>query len=156
MEYLRLLDGAAPWWWIILAFVLGSIEMATLSFFLIWPALAALSMAGLLVVVPDMSGPTQISIFAVLSVVLTFVGRSIIKKYGDGAVKTDDTLNNRSAHLVGRSADVLEFASGRGVIEIEGMRWRAEWRDGETSAPGKKVRVIKADAMLLYVENAKS
>lgn len=154
MDLLQMLDGMSPWWWVIVAFALGSIEMATMSFFLIWLSLAAFCMAGLLLLAPDMSGTMQISIFAILSVVLTFAGRFLLHKFGDGGAENDSTLNSRSAKLVGRTASVLEFTAGKGVVEIEGMRWRAQWDNDQTAAAGDQVRITKADAMVLFVDNA--
>lgn len=155
MEIIQFLEGISPWWWVILAFALGSIEMATMSFFLIWPGLAALGMAGLLILSPDMSGPAQIATYAILSIVFTFIGRFLFAKYGDGGGAADETLNNRSSLLIGRSAKVLEFDAGNGAVEIEGTRWQARWADGQTAEVGASVRVTKADPMLVYVENVK-
>lgn len=153
MDYIHMLNGMSPWWWVILAFALGSLEMATMSFFLIWPGLAALCMAGVLVLVPNMTGTMQIALFAILSIVLTFAGRYLLNRFGDGAESTDRTLNNRSAHLIGQSASVLEFDGGNGVVEVEGMRWRAQWVADQVSTPGQSVKITHADAMVLYVEN---
>lgn len=153
MELLSMLDGMSPWWWIIVAFALGSIEMATVTFFLIWPALAALIMAGVLYLAPNMSGVMQISLFAILSLVLTFIGRFLMNRYGDGGEAENNTINNRAAQLIGQSAKVLEYDGGKGVVEIEGMRWRAQWAADHTSKPGQSVRITQADAMVLYVEN---
>ncbi len=155
MEIIQFLEGISPWWWVILAFVLGSIEMATMSFFLIWPCLAALAMVVLLILSPDMSGPAQIAIYAILSIAFTFVGRFLFAKYGDGGGAADETLNNRSSLLIGRSAKVLGFNAGNGAVEIEGTRWQARWADGQTAKVGASVRVTKADPMLVYVENVK-
>ena len=153
MAYIDMLTGMSPWWWVILAFALGSIEMATMSFFLIWPGLAALCMAGILVLAPNMSGELQIALFAILSITLTFAGRYLLNKYGDGGEEGDKTLNNRAAQLIGQSAKVLEFDNGTGIVEAGGMRWRAKWTTHQVSTPGETVRVKKADAMMLFVEN---
>lgn len=153
MDILQILTGMSPWWWVIAAFALGSIEMATMTFFLIWPGLAALCMAGILVLAPNMSGTMQIFLFAIISITLTFIGRYLLKKYGDGGEDSDGTLNNRAAQLVGRSAKVLEFERGFGVVEVNGMRWRAEWPTGQVTALGESVRITKSEPLLLYVEN---
>lgn len=153
MDLIHMLDGMSPWWWVIVGFALGSLEMATMSFFLIWPGIAALVMAGLMILAPNMTGALQIAIFAILSIILTFAGRYLLHKYGDGAEATDQTINNRAAQLVGQIAKVLEFTGGQGVVEINGIRWRAEWAEKQKSTLGQSVRVTRADAMLLYVEN---
>lgn len=146
------LDGISPWWWVAFAFALGAFEMATMSFFLIWPALAGLIMALLLVVSPNMSSGMQVMTFAGLSVLLTVIGRYLFKTYGDGGGEVDKVLNQRSARFIGRTGKVLEFANGEGVVELEGMRWRAQWPENATTKIGATARVTDADGMLLQVE----
>lgn len=150
MSFLSILEGISPWWWVAFAFALGSLEMATMSFFLIWPGLAALLMAGLLVTSPSVSGELQISIFAVLSVLLTFGGRHLFRNFGDGG--GSDTLNRRSDQIVGRMAEVLDCANGEGAVRIDGMRWRATWTSGKSAKAGDRVRIVRADGMQLFVE----
>ncbi len=152
MDYLHMLDGMSPWWWVIVAFALGSIEMATMTFFLIWISLAALCMAGLLLLAPNMSGALQISLFAIISLLLTFAGRFLMNKYGNS--EGDQTTNNRAAQLINQSAKVLEFENGTGVVEIDSIRWRAQWPTNQSSEIGDSVRITQADAMLLYVEGS--
>ena len=79
MEFglLDFLDGISPWWWITLGVVLIGLEMTTMSFFLIWPGIAAVVIAILLWIAPGMSGEAQVALFAVLSVAFTWVGRTI-------------------------------------------------------------------------------
>jgi membrane protein implicated in regulation of membrane protease activity len=149
---MQFLVGISPWWWVAFALALGAIEMATMSFFLIWPALAALCLGALVAISPDMSGNAQIVTFATLGIIFTFSGRFLMSRYGDGADRTP-TLNQRGNHFVGRSGKVLEFGSGQGVVEVEGMRWRANWPEGQTAEVGAKVRIVKADGMTLFVES---
>lgn len=151
MEILGFLNGISPWYWVAFAFALGALEMATMSFFLIWPALAGLCVAALLAASPTMSPEMQLLVFAALSVVLTIIGRNLLNKYGDGG-EEHATLNKRGAMLVGRTANVLEYASGQGVIEVEGMLWRAHWPEGQTSDIGARVRITRANGMNLDVE----
>jgi len=150
-----MLNGISPWWWVVLALALGAVEMATMSFFLIWPGLAALAMAGILLLAPNMSGTLQIGLFAVLAVLFTFAGRYLFARFGDGGGDAADGLNNRATYLVGRYAVVLEFDNGSGAVEIDGIRWRAQWAQGSTSLKDSKVLITKADPQLLYVEAAK-
>ncbi len=148
---MQFLVGISPWWWVAFALALGAIEMTTMSFFLIWPALAALCLGVLLAILPDLSGTAQIVIFAALGIAFTFIGRYLMSRFGDGA-ELAPTLNQRGNHFVGRTGKVLEFASGQGVIEVEGMQWRANWPEGKTAEIGAKVRIVKADGMTLHVE----
>ncbi|WP_099591568.1 NfeD family protein [Paramylibacter kogurei] len=146
------LEGMSPWWWVALAFGLAALEMATFSFFLIWPALAALCMAALTAASPTLSAGVQVITFSAISIALTYIGRLLFLKYGDGGGEGDATLNQRGARFIGRVGKVLEFANGEGVIELEGMRWRAKWADGQTSKVGNSARVTQANGMVLDVE----
>jgi membrane protein implicated in regulation of membrane protease activity len=152
MEIFSILDGVSPWYWFALALALGALEMATFSFFLIWPALAALVVGGVLLASPSLSGPAQLSIFSLGTIAMTVMGRFLFKRYGDGGGTEDMLLNRRGQRFIGRTAIVSEFANGQGYIEVEGMRWRAIWPTDQSSQPGDQVRVSRADGLVLGVE----
>jgi inner membrane protein len=152
MEFLSFLSGISPWWWVAFGVALGALEMATMSFFLIWPALAALVMGLVIVLRPDMGGTAQIALFAVLSVVLTFAGRFLMLRYGDGGGESSDTLNSRANLMVGRHAEVISFQGPEANVRIDGIRWRARFPAGVQAAPGDSVEVTRADGMMLEVK----
>ncbi|MEJ6708984.1 MAG: NfeD family protein [Amylibacter sp.] len=153
MPFLDILEGLSPWWWVAAAFALGALEMLTGTAVLIWVALSALVMAGVVALMPNLSGEFQITLFAVLSIGSTFAGRWAVNRFGDGG-ETYATLNQRSNHLIGRMAKVLDFdaSTNNGAVEIEGMRWRATWTTGQTSTLGETVRIVQANGMVLTVE----
>ncbi len=153
MPFLDVLEGLSPWWWVAAAFALGALEMLTGTAVLIWVALSALVMAGVVALMPNLSGEFQITLFAVLSIGSTFAGRWAVNRFGDGG-ETHATLNQRSNHLIGRTATVLDFDAGtnNGAVEVEGMRWRATWATGQSSALGETVRIREANGMNLTVE----
>ncbi len=153
MEFAGFMESMTPWWWVALAFLLGALEMVSGTFVLIWLALAALCMAGFQAVGVDMSFALQTGVFAFLSIVLTFGGRALLDRFGDGAPQSD-LLNQRGQHFVGRNGKVLDFANGEGAIEIDGMRWRARWPAGSSSEIGDSVRITRAEGMTLYVSTA--
>jgi len=101
----------SPWWWVAFGIGLGAVEMATMSFFLIWPALGAIVMALIVAFGPPMSGEAIVSLWAILSIALTFAGRSFMNRFGDGGEPTSN-LNARSKQLVGRKAKVLSWEHG--------------------------------------------
>ena len=78
------LQAMSPWWWVAFAVALGALEMATMSFFLIWPALAALVLALVHWLMPGLGGEVQVVLFAALAVAMTFAGRGLLNRYGDG------------------------------------------------------------------------
>lgn len=153
MPFLDVLETMSPWWWVAAAFALGALEMLTGTAVLIWVAFATVVMAILTALVPTLSGELQVALFAAFSVGFTFVGRWTVGTFGDGGA-THATLNQRSNHLIGRTAKVLDYDAGSnsGAVEIEGMRWRATWAAGQASATGETVRVRAANGMNLTVE----
>ncbi len=155
MELSGFMESMTPWWWVALAFLLGALEMVSGTFVLIWLALAALCMAGLQAIGVELSFAMQTAIFAFLSIILTFGGRFLLHRFGDGAPESEQ-LNQRSQRFVGRNGKVLEFNNGEGAIEIDGIRWRAQWEDGTSSDIGTSVRVTRAEGMTLYVSTAAS
>lgn len=147
------LVGISPWWWVAFGIALGALEMATMSFFLIWPALAALAMALALLLWPGLSGEAQIAVFAVLAIGLTFLGRGLLCRFGTSEDAAGG-LNDRSSQMIGRHGEVAGFSGPEGHVIIDGVRWAARWQDGETADPGDRVEVTRADGMVLIVRNA--
>lgn len=141
-----------PWTWVVLALLLGMFEMASFSFFLIWPALAALITAILLGFFPAMSVATQLVYFASLSIILTIAGRFSLSKLGNGGESGDAALNQRGTRLQGEVATVLEFSCGKGAVEVHGIRWRAEWAKDQTAKSGDRVVVSGVNGMTLTIE----
>ncbi len=152
METFGFLVGISPWWWVAFGVVLGALEMATMSFFMIWPALAAVVMALGLVFWPDLSGEVQVAAFAILAVVLTFLGRGLLNRYGDAGGPESD-LNDRASQMIGRHAVVADFTGPKGHVTIDGIRWAARWPAGEMAAEGDRVEVTDADGMVLQVSS---
>jgi len=155
MEFFDFLQGISPWWWVAFGLGLGALEMASMSFYLIWPALAALVTAGILGAAPGTSGALQITWFALLAIVLTFIGRYLLLRFGDGAA-VSDTLNSRSNQMIGRHAEVLAFDGPEGHVNIDGIRWRAIWKNGRTAKEGDTVQIDGAEGMTLFVGSAAS
>lgn len=145
------IGSLSPWWWIALGIAIGALEMATGSFFLIWPALAALCVAALVALIPDLSGEAIIVLFATLAIILTFAGRALLTRFGDGGAPASG-LNQRSDAMVGRRAKVLDHADGEGWVEIDGIRWKAIWANPPASPP-KSARIDRAEGMTLYVSS---
>lgn len=152
MDVFDFLNGISPWWWVAAALALGTIEILTFSFFLIWPALAAFFVAIFLWIFPESSGATQILIFAVLSAVLTLIGRQWVMSRKP--TSENPGLNNRASALIGRNAVLIEDLSGTalGNVEVDGIRWRARLEsDGETAATGTSLRITSTEGMVLIL-----
>lgn len=151
MELFGFLEGMSPWWWVAFGLSLGALEMATMSFFLIWPGLAAIVMAVVIALFPSMPGEIQVATFGVLAVALTFAGRSLFNRFGDNG-EAASHLNSRSSQLIGRRGKIIRFAHGEGVIEIDGIHWQAKADPSLMGmSAGSVVQVKAAEGMLLEV-----
>lgn len=145
------LTGISPWWWVAFALLLGGLEILTLAFFLIGPALAAVVVAALLAMFPELSGTVQILLFAAVSAVLTGLFLALRGRLRAGEEAGD--LNDRSARMVGRQARVIRFEHGVGSVEIDGVHWQAVAHpDALGLRPGASVKVISVEDGRLRVE----
>ncbi|MEM7506163.1 MAG: NfeD family protein [Pseudomonadota bacterium] len=147
------LDGISPWWWVAFALALGALELVTFSYFLLWLALAAVSVAGVLVVA-DLGGTSQVALFAICALVYTLVGYAIVKKRGPS--EQDGPLNNRAAALIGRKAVVAgPFQADMGPVEVDGIRWRGRLAPGTTTpAEGEELEITATEGMLLQLRRS--
>ena len=148
------LEGLSLWWWVAGGILLGVVEMMTMSFFLLWPALTALVMAGIVALAPGLSGEVQVAVFAVLSLVLTFVGRGVMARWGDGGAPVS-AINDRAAQLVGRRARVLEVDGAEARVEVDGIHWRARV-SGAVPAAGEMAEVTGAEGGELEIRGTPS
>ncbi len=143
-------EQITPLWWVAIAFGLAALEMVVFSFFLIWPAMAALVMAITVWLSPGIGGELQIILFAILSIALTFSGRRLFQWYDE----PESSLNDRAKQLIGKRAKVVSFEHGEGRVELNGLRWPAKWAEGQSSTPGDTVVITNADGMSVQVEPA--
>ncbi|MEM9047770.1 MAG: NfeD family protein [Pseudomonadota bacterium] len=150
MELFSVLNGVSPWIWAALGIMLLALEMVVAGFILVWPGLAALSVAALLWAVPDLSGDGQIAAFAALALVFTLLGRWAVARYGPLGSEAP-LLNRRTRRLIGRRATVVAAESADTVrVVIDGVPWSARVA-GATPAPGDTVTITGVDGMLLTV-----
>lgn len=141
----------SPWWWVALAVLLGAGEMLTTTTLLLWSALGALATAGAFWLLGPTEWPLQVGTFAVLSIAITLVGRTIVQRRGshpDAAAP----LNRRAAQLIGREAEVIAFDQGEGRVTVDGVPWRARIEGGlPAPAPGERIRIVATDGIVVIV-----
>ncbi|MCP4580902.1 MAG: NfeD family protein [candidate division Zixibacteria bacterium] len=133
--------------WLILAGVLIIIEIFTAGFFIACFAVGAL-VAALLSYVTNLSFEWQCGIFAIVSVALIPLARSLGKR-----MQSDKIPQAGADALVGKTAVVIDTIlprSTRGQIRVDGDVWRAiasvEIKEGET------VAVVSVKGAMLEVE----
>jgi inner membrane protein len=150
-EYLAWFLNVTHWHWFALAVALAGLEMLSMSFFLIFPALSA-TLVGLVVYfAPDLDWRVQVLIFAVLSVVTTMLGRSWMRRFRG----TDAPLvvNVRGQTYLGRrvqTTDALE--NGRGRVRMDDTWWSARTIDGAPVGAETLIEVTEVDGATLLVK----
>ena len=135
--------------WLVLAVVLGAIELMSTTFILLWVAIAALvtGLLGLLV----HSFVAQLGVFAVLSVVLLLLTRPLVRRWRNAGAPTYQSNVQR---LVGEQGIVVtRLAGGKaGMVRVGNDVWSAR---GELSdiqlEPGERVRIVAVRSALLIV-----
>ncbi len=136
------------WFWLTVGLALGVVEILAPGFFLMWLGLAAIIVGLLAWVVPTISLPFQVALFAVLSVLTVYAGKKFLK---DNPIESEDpALNDRSARLRGEIVTVVEaITNGRGRVKVGDSEWNVR---GSDAAVGTQVRVAGADGATLLVE----
>ncbi|MBY8974589.1 NfeD family protein [Rhodobacteraceae bacterium NNCM2] len=153
IDIFSFLDGISPWWWVAAALALGAVELVTFSYFLLWLALAAASVAGTLWVMPGFSGTAQVATFAILALIYTVLGWKLVGRHSQGEEAAG--LNNRARALIGRSAIVMDaFRGDTGAVEVDGIRWRGRIAGGGPAPqPGAELVVTDAAGMTLILSD---
>ena len=153
-QFFALFAQVQPWHWFALAALLVGLEIASTTFYFLWPGIAAAVVGALLYVFPSLGPNEQIVLFAVLAVVSTFVWKRFAPASWT-STEPHPTLNRRAAQYEGRRAKVaVNFANGRGAILIDDTRWSAVTSDGSDPGVGDTVIVTGADGSVLIVKKA--
>jgi len=139
------------WHWIILAIVLIAGEALGAAGFLLGAVMAALEVALLSYIWPDLTWQQQLSLFAVLALLCSVWFWYRFKSFS----QTTDLpkLNNRAAQLIGREfALTQEMTGGQGKMQVGDTLWRVE---SEINLPiGTQVKVIGSREMVLLIVKA--
>jgi membrane protein implicated in regulation of membrane protease activity len=137
------------WWWLLVAAVLGILEVLIPGIFLVWMALAA-AITGLILIGFDLSLPYQLGMFAVLAFASVYGGRRVYDR--NPIPSSDPNLNDRPARLIGETV-IVESAimGGRGRVRVGDGVWNAR---GPDAPAGTRMVVLGAEGTVLIVEPA--
>ena len=135
------------WWWLIIAVILGVLEIVIPGVFLIWLAAAA-AITGLVALFVGVPLPAQFLIFAVLALLATYVGRRWY--LANPVTSSDPLLNDRAARMVGEVVTVaVAIAGGEGRVRVGDGEWPARGADAPV---GARVRIAAVEHGALIVE----
>src|SRR4051812_23266738 len=149
MHGLMLFYATHPFWvWLAVAAIFLAVEVATGTGWLLWPAAAAF-LVGLLTLVVAPGLPIELGLFAVLTIVSTYLARRFLRPVLDG---DGPDLNDPALRLVGREGEALDgFHNGKGRVFVDGKEWAAVVPDGEAPAAGQRVLVVAVEGAVLTV-----
>lgn len=140
---------AIIWFVLLIIFVLA--EAATVTVVSLWFAAGALAA----LIISMLSGPIwlQVLVFAVVSIVLLWMLRPVIKKHFTPKL----TRTNVDA-VIGREATTMVAINNRmaqGKVMLDGMEWSARSTTGEEIGENTVVRVDRVEGVKLFVTPVK-
>ena len=147
---LDLLSDLTAWHWLVLALALAALELLLPLSLLIWFALGAGATSALMfgapmVGLPELSLPSQLIAFGVLSLVGVVLGRGYFSKQ----VSDEPLLNQRSASMVGMRVVVdTAITKGSGRVRVGDSLWTATGPDAEA---GALVEIVEAGSATVKV-----
>ena len=137
--------------WTVLGVALIIAEIFTLGFVLFWFGLGALAAA--LAAMAGFGLPIQFAVFAIISVGLTVMSRTIFAKYlphreGNDVKTGVDSLPGQIGTVTGASKGALN----EGAVRVYGSVWTAFPADDDVQLiEGEKVEVVKVKGSSIYV-----
>ncbi|MEO1554536.1 MAG: NfeD family protein [Pseudomonadota bacterium] len=144
------------WHWLALALLLFSLEMMTGTWDLLWVSIAAAFTSAFAAFAPSsIAGwEGQLVFFAIASVVLFIVGRTVFKSMREN-IEEHPTLNKRMAGTLGQHGVVAaDFSGGLGRVKLGDTVWSAQSIDGANLANGAAVIVEATEGNMLKVRPA--
>lgn len=154
-ELTDFVNGIQAWHWWTLGAILIAAEIASTTFYLLWPGIAAIVVGLMKYFAPGLDGRTEIFLFAILAVAATVAWKRspwgrVMYERGSMAVNAARGLSYR-----GRIVTACEdFRGGRGAVTVDDTRWSAATIDGSAPPAGSALEVVDADGTSLKVRNA--
>jgi membrane protein implicated in regulation of membrane protease activity len=143
------MDQILPIIWVVLGVAFMIAEIFTLGFVLFWFGVGAIvaALAGYL----GAGIGLQFLIFAVVSIALTAMSRTILTKYlphpTDRILTAIDSLPGKVGTVIGASKGALN----EGAVKVYGSTWTAYPIDDIALTEGEKVEVVEVKGSSIYV-----
>ena len=139
------------WFWAAFAAAILGVEVLTGSGWLLW-ASASAGVTAVVTAIFDVSIPTALLVFALLTLFSSLLARRYLPK---PLTETGADINDNVARLVGHRGSVVQSFAGRaGRVFIDGKEWPAEVDDGDALEAGAAVEVTGIAGARLRVRRA--
>jgi len=146
------------WWhWVVLGLGLGLLELAVLSFFIVWFGLGALLVGIALLLVPVLGVTTQILLWAFASAAMTVLWFKVFRKDAQATRAGQANAAIGETGVLVRSIQPLGTEPARGEVRFQKPLMGSDvWPcvADEAIAAGERVRVLAIDGQLLKVGRA--
>ncbi len=137
----------AYWHWVILGLLMVALEVMIPGTFLLWVGIAALILGGTTFLFPLMSVTTQLVLFGVMALLVTILGRKIIRLQANEEVPA--TLNRRGQQFVGQTIVLdVPIVNGHAHVTVADSKWLIK---GPDLPAGVIVKVVGIDGNMLIV-----
>lgn len=142
----------AMWMWGAIGLILLAVEMATGTFYVLWFGVAALLLAVITWLAPNMSQAAQLFLFSVLSIGALFVWRTYYKK-----TSLNSRVGQAQGEEIGRVGVIIEPVSAmqNGRIQFaQGVMGSREWTAiaNEAIEVGTQAIVVAVEGNTLRVK----
>ncbi len=137
-----------PFFWLILAIVLGVVEAASIQMVAIWFAIGAV--VAILPAVMGGSLTVQLIVFVIASTVLLVCTRPFVKRFLN--VRKTKTNADSVVGQIGVVLHRIDNAAGKGRVFVNGLDWAAQSEDGEPIEEKEQVVVKRIDGVKVIVE----
>lgn len=135
--------------WVLIALALLGLEVLTLSFVALYPAIGAVAAAVTAVLGGDIG--IQVIVFAVVTVLALLLTRKPLLRW----MKRTPSVPSNASNVVGRRAVVviaIESGPGqRGQVRVGTEHWSAKSENERSVAEGTTVEVVRIDGVALVV-----
>jgi hypothetical protein len=126
------------WTWFAIGAAFLAVEVVTGSGWLLWPAGSA-AIVALVSVFAPMSGAAATALFAVCTLVTTYIGRRYLVR----TRPVGPDVNAPAARMVGhRGRAAGAFEGGRGRVFVDGKEWSAELDGAGALTSGAEIEVV--------------
>ncbi|MCI4661960.1 MAG: NfeD family protein [Neomegalonema sp.] len=152
-DLISFIATASPWWWVAVGLALMLLETATMSFFLLWPGIAAVLVGVALWLFPSLTGAEQLVLFAILATLITIAGRWFFASPLITQASDRPDLNERHRQLIGLQVTALgDFEHGLGSVSVQDGQWPARIQGAGAVSRGTALIVTEVQGATLVVK----
>ena len=145
-----MLEEVVFWNWWVLALVLVTVEVLVAGTFFLWMGISAATVGLVLFLLPGISWESQLSLFAIFSVVSIVLSQIWMAKHHRS--EPPSTLNRRGSQYIGRHYTLSEpIVNGAGRLNIDDTVWRINGPDLDS---GTQVIIDGMEGTILRVKQA--